>query len=1222
MFGEQRDPEDLFAPGLFRAPLPPRRAPPPRGNPIGLRGLPIQRGGRQHRALLDGTRGGGPHVEMDDGRLVPLPEGTVLSPSGNFIRRGGEQFEGLLAGTRGGGPHRLVENRLVPLNPGAVAFRPRELLAQVGRLPAANMELLEIVRAFGDRAVSLAVRLPEPVPSSEVEADDILVPLVEGVGPRLPVESTIVLAANYDYMLENQAGNRFPRATPGLRNFRFFTGQDPSAALQLALELELDRQVAAINNLQFEGEFDYRGELFRISVIYFVDDRAGGCRNREKVEKKRGNMILVSPKSANNDCVFAAVKLGLPAEHPMLSVYAKTLRRDLGWAPGTPVSVAQLQPLADLAGVTLSVFAPDGDLLHAFAPVPGAALKGWEAPEDSPGVGLLLMEDHWHFVRDLDNGVVPCPRCGREMRRKYLESGAHVCNPDGMSYRARAQGQPVVQTSKRLIHEEAPSLEGVLFFDLETFPDTSDGADYDTAPHKAYAAGWGKHGEQPSVAAGPDCLLALISAILDDESVRVCVSYNGAGFDHHFLIRLLAEQGYEVERPADAGGRLLSFSVRKRMPPAVREEVEGARLRIKRAKRARKGELRAALEALRAPYRPVVFFDLCAHMAPGTSLRAVARDLRVPTQKGDFDHFSVRSFADAERLRPLWEPYLHGDVLALSQVFAGYQTAIWEACPGIHLTDHPTSAALTYAVWSNLAAILSRQRLGQAGVEERQPLPEGVAQDVYIPREENYDFIRSSVFGGRCHPFQPDFVSGAFPVADALRQEFEQAAEAAKPAVRARLRELYDQIPWDDCAVYADVTSLYPASMERYHYPTGPEREMTAEEVAAVSEIGRRGAPAELPPSVLLVRILHAPRHLRVAVLPSRKPGGGISWTHEFEGLQTYTSVDLENALRHGYAFEVVRGIQWDKTAPVFQPFVLNFYRLKALAEEAGNEALRTAAKLLLNALYGKMIQRPVEVRTKFARSARSALKFADEHTILSWSVPEGGEGPIILRGSPTGVSRGALNKKPTHLGSFILAYSRRIMLDALETASPGLGTIDGLHYTDTDSLITNGRNLAAFREAGLVEPAGLGKLSDDTKARGGWGKILWFRALGPKNYSLVWLTPDGTLQEKCKCKGIPSPFLDRRLYEPGHLSEEDRLELQETTRSRLIENGRLPAGHTGELLTSDKRVTMRGMKRLGWRGDYGGVRNHTQTRTFGKTAWRGMELRPHEGGFVPWGTL
>ena len=70
----------------------------------------------------------------------------------------------------------------------------------------------------------------------------------------------------------------------------------------------------------------------------------------------------------------------------------------------------------------------------------------------------------------------------------------------------------------------------------------------------------------------------------------------------------------------------------------------------------------------------------------------------------------------------------------------------------------------------------------------------------------------------------------------------------------------------------------------------------------------------------------------------------------------------LENAIDAGYEVEFHNKclVYDDKSTKVFGVYVEKFYKLKEVAEREDNKVKRSVAKLMLNSLYGKTLQKAI----------------------------------------------------------------------------------------------------------------------------------------------------------------------------------------------------------------------------------------------------------------------
>jgi hypothetical protein len=105
---------------------------------------------------------------------------------------------------------------------------------------------------------------------------------------------------------------------------------------------------------------------------------------------------------------------------------------------------------------------------------------------------------------------------------------------------------------------------------------------------------------------------------------------------------------------------------------------------------------------------------------------------------------------------------------------------------------------------------------------------------------------------------------------------------------------------------------------------------------------------------------------------------------------------------------------------------------------------------------------------------------------------------------------------KPTYLGAFILAYSRKVMLENFRKTNPAFDSPDAAErmandffYTDTDSIVGPYPKVE-------VCPNVLGELDNDIK-----GKIIRGIFIAPKLYMLEYVDKDGEVHYHFRGKGV-----------------------------------------------------------------------------------------------------
>ncbi|ESO87326.1 hypothetical protein LOTGIDRAFT_154823 [Lottia gigantea] len=182
--------------------------------------------------------------------------------------------------------------------------------------------------------------------------------------------------------------------------------------------------------------------------------------------------------------------------------------------------------------------------------------------------------------------------------------------------------------------------------------------------------------------------------------------------------------------------------------------------------------------------------------------------------------------------------------------------------------------------------------------------------------------------------------------------------------------------------------------------------------------------------------------------------------------------------------------------------------------KKEGDMVASNCMKLLGNSLYGKSIQKDRNTslhlwnEETFRRNYDKHVKKYDKLNETQYIVEINEEEKEFV--PPKDFTR----LTPTHLGTFILCHSKRIMNNFIHV-------IDGfykpeIYYTDTDSLYISSSNWDELNEAGLVSENEYRKGKNDY----GDGGIIFGLYLAPKiKYNII-LTSEGVLKEIKTFKG------------------------------------------------------------------------------------------------------
>ena len=429
--------------------------------------------------------------------------------------------------------------------------------------------------------------------------------------------------------------------------------------------------------------------------------------------------------------------------------------------------------------------------------------------------------------------------------------------------------------------------------------------------------------------------------------------------------------------------------------------------------------------------------------------------------KGEIDH-NISTYweqTDLARKQEVRE-YLYSDVMGLKELYDKYDNVTYDNY-GVNICDYMTGSQLCYSIWNSY-------HLDGEVVE--------------LPNAMKDTFIRRSVYGGRCYPNKRDFKSHQYD--DIINEKI-----------------TFDDIT--DYLIDGDIVSLYPYVMT-FEYPVGFHiNTKTYKE-------GYMG----------IYKIKYITNKKLLTVPIPRRDKDGLKWDlQDSEGV--YTSVDIERAKSVGYEIEVIEGIYWENTAPIYKSYMLDNYKKKASSTK-GTPQYQTY-KNNLNALYGKQIQKPNFSDSKIIYTKWELLNIVANNLITD--IQELDERKWLITYEPNFiVYTDEKITKPCHQGAFILAYSRDVMWKYI-VASGGLYDMCKLfYYTDTDSIQLH---IDACKDIKWGE--NMGDISNDL---GDGAKIIRGVWIQPKFYMLVYVTRDMKIHYHFRGAGVPEKQLNPEVYD------------------------------------------------------------------------------------------
>lgn len=453
-------------------------------------------------------------------------------------------------------------------------------------------------------------------------------------------------------------------------------------------------------------------------------------------------------------------------------------------------------------------------------------------------------------------------------------------------------------------------------------------------------------------------------------------------------------------------------------------------------------------------------------------------------------------------------------------------------------------------------------------------------------------FIRKAIRGGRC------FVQKSYFQSD----HYSELSNWSNMSQADRVK-LYESVV--DALVDFDATSMYASAMTLYKYPVGTPRVLLSDEFDSVMTL----LNTQRYDKTCIIRCdvdFDRPERFCTALI-SESVDGHLEYNFLKKERIEICSVDLEEAIKYNGAHvtKVYDVLQWDSTAFIFRHCIKQLFELRLKNK---NNAVGDCCKTLMNSSYGRLIMKILDTQTKV---------YSDNESFDA----------DLLRGAVDGFT--ALNEEqvlasvrkdlndnsvtdPSHLGVFILAYSKRIMNQCVDKFNGFQDWENTFYYTDTDSMIIKKSLLDQLKNEVVSFPKhkndtnvipvvgkGMGQLHDDLDlidakiVRG-----IWIR---PKLYLLEYIGKNKKTGEMEKdfhvrSKGVSKSYLD-------DLDEE---RLKEDYMKMLL----------GE------SVTYKEIQRFerNWKTRNGeiGIKTVSESKTINRTPWEGREYDPNTFRWLP----
>lgn len=813
------------------------------------------------------------------------------------------------------------------------------------------------------------------------------------------------------------------------------------------------------------------------------------------------------------------------------------LRFSLGIAPRVPIDVlndAILNKVALLMRSNIRIYSKQLNLI-VEAEAPGSRVTAdlvYIPPSETQACGHVMLMDQ------TKNKSERCGQCGMQYYTR------HKCNAERVRFmkkktERRADPDIIVETQPDQDYVangwkfdySGPS---VVYFDLETFQKkvTDEITQDELMQHTPYSCGmWN---ETYQLLVGPTCLDQFLEILQEIDGANLpfkgksgktqlqsvyLVAWNGSRYDFKLLMNhLLTSEVWracvDIINVVNSNNRILSMTFKFHEREQYYTCFDPCLWLISSLDKACKDfGISGHIAKTFFPHRLITDYHVLDSLLTLEEFNDPAYYFNADCEKLAMDPWTTEKFAalgiesDDEgnfSLRKLHDNYLERDVLGMK--------AICEA----FFADLDTEFNATAIKFLTISQFTFCQFLKHSEHKG----------DIYVPQSvAEYNYMRSAVYGGRVYPAIRMFQSEQADMDYILGHGWEEGEYTDGQSFPCPEGVTFET--FRDNVREKDVTSLYPAAMKFNNYPVGRHRTMTDAELVQLNAyiLSSTGQVCNLGFGIYSVDFV--PNNTLLHPVLPRRVKHGLVWDL-FAGRGEYTSVELEMAVLCHYRINVTAGYVWDRDAPIFQTIIDLTYKLKEEnSGPGGNKSKRQAGKLMLNALYGKMLQKLQNGNSAILHQRQDFDKFASKNEVETIVVLN--PNVVLVTGTKLEVSY----TKPYHLGAFILSFSRKIMFQNLLKFSPtttllptSLSVQDLLnqvqttyYYTDTDCMYVRSGSRVMY------EGDHLGGLKDESTSPGG-GIIFYGLWLSKKVYAYFLITKDNKISLKLCCKGISRAFL------------------------------------------------------------------------------------------------
>eukprot|EP00033_Pygsuia_biforma_P000450 GCRY01000534.1.p1 GENE.GCRY01000534.1~~GCRY01000534.1.p1 ORF type:complete len:1471 (-),score=118.29 GCRY01000534.1:1187-5599(-) len=403
-------------------------------------------------------------------------------------------------------------------------------------------------------------------------------------------------------------------------------------------------------------------------------------------------------------------------------------------------------------------------------------------------------------------------------------------------------------------------------------------------------------------------------------------------------------------------------------------------------------------------------------------------------------------------LRKICEDYLRLDCVSLALVWEKVAKSFYDIT-GISVRNVVTMPGLAYKYFISK---FPRPTIDKDMVEDN-------SNAVSIVTDRAIDnFIRKSVQGGRCIVQKSKFESTDFDMDKWCAKEDE-----SEETVQERRKEIYEKIVMNKsyCTDF-DACSLYPSAMYSFEYPLGkPYWVKELDQLANEINVLKRNKLSIIECDVTFMN----PDSIICPLLSEKSKDGRLVYpAYELKGI-IKTSIDLMEAVKYNGAriSNIRKAIEWENKGKIFD-CIKDLYDCRKQMKKEKNAAMSMGYKTLMNSGYGKFIQRMFDEDSAIYSCDTNEQKNEIDNLFRSYKVKYF---DFMNNNNQMFINHDKFEnkaQKPTHIGSFVLAYSKKIMNDCCAKMGGFTDWDKTFYYQDTDSYHINAEQLEMLKKATL----------------------------------------------------------------------------------------------------------------------------------------------------------